>query len=154
MSSDRNVKILKKQKDRHEKKGGNLNSNSTVFKKCILSTREYKEQWEQETEKICVLEREFYSLARPAASEEQHSAAQGHHGLCLTGTTHLKDRDIKPAGCEGSPSGSWLLLGSLEYLTFLISRKEPERFLAGEGRQRKQMSRFSMTYGLLEERDT
>lgn len=77
------------------------------------------------------------------------------YGFCLMDTTRLKDKDIKPAGCEGSPLGSCLLLGSLEYLTFLISKNEPERFSAHRGRHGKQMSRFSercaVTYGLLEE---
>jgi len=45
--------------------------------------------------------------------------------LCLTETMCLKDKDIQPAGCERSPLGSGLLLGSLERLAFAIIRNEP-----------------------------
>lgn len=155
MNSDSNVKIpFLKKKVRHEKRGKSLKALAWYLKMYSFHQRIQGAARTRNTEKICVLERDVYSLARPAASEEQHSAAHVHHGFCLTGTTLLKDKDIKPAGCEGSPSGSGLLLGSLEYLTFLISRNEPERFPAGEERQGKRMRGFSLTYGLLEERDT
>lgn len=117
-----------------------------VFKNVFISL----ERTRSSRKDFCAGER----LLQPGCTREQHSAAHGHHGFCLMGTTHLKDKDIKPAGCEGSPSSSWLLLGSLQYLTFFISRNEPERFLAGEGQQRERMSGLSVTYGLLEERDT
>lgn len=123
-SNNRSMMMLCLKKINMEKRKS-LNNNAVIFKSAFF---QHKEQRGEEAEMRHQYWRASGSLQPRLALTVVRGAVQ-HIGyvlqLFLTETTCLRDKDIKPAGCEGSPLGSGLLLGSLEYLTFLIIRNEP-----------------------------